>query len=98
MKTALSEQIEALRRVNTPPGWEQIDAAIATLTLFSRFESEVRTCLETCLSKEDPAVRRVLEVFPGSEVNVLTPSTPGVSATSQEGSVDRKSGLREGGK
>jgi hypothetical protein len=67
MKIPLSEQIEALERINTAPGWEQIDAAISTLKWVERHQAELR----------------VLGEFPIEKIEVLTPQATGLSAIGQ---------------
>jgi hypothetical protein len=68
MKIPLSEQIEALERINTAPGWDQIDAAISTLKWVERHQAELR----------------VLGEFPIEKIEVLTPHSTAVSAIALE--------------
>ena len=80
MKVPLADQIAAMELLQTwlkeqftfaqPPN--DMDAAIATLKLVQKYETEIRACIEACRAKEDPAVALVLGVFPEAEVTIVT--------------------------
>jgi hypothetical protein len=64
-KVSLAEQIEALesaRREAWPSRVDPLDAAIATLRLFQKYEPEVRDLLSLCIKRD--------EELPGSRIEV----------------------------
>ena len=79
-KVSLAEQIDTLEYVADyyglqPPHRLGMNAALATLKLFQKYEPEVRDLLTLCIKRDAE--------LPGSEIRVLTPQATGLSAIAQ---------------
>jgi len=77
-KVPLADQIAAVKTAaeRYPHTGGALEAALATLELFQRFETPVKACLANCLDDmralQDQAAQAVLAEFPGAEVTVRT--------------------------